>query len=187
MHRLRTASLPLLALLAAGAMLVGGCSSDDDSASSTTTEKAGKGSTTTEVAKGGSTTSVPADEYEQLLSSTESQLAGAAGDVCAVYTVFSAMSNVPAPTDKALIKRYVELNSQLLDAIAGTAPADQAAAAAAISKAATDVRTEGEATNYSEQFMSGPKAFDSQEFQSAIQTFQTQASSQCAGATTTAP
>lgn len=187
MHRLRTATLPVVALLAVGALVLGACSSDDSASSkkTTTTEKSAKGSTTT--AKGTTSSTVPAAEYDQIFGSAESQLAGAGGDVCAVYAVFSTLSSVPPPTDKARIKRYVEVNSQLLAAIAATAPADQAAAAAAISKAATDVKAEGESTGYSDAFMNGPKAFESKEFQTAITTFQSQASSQCASTTTTAP
>ncbi len=180
MPRLRTATLPLVALVAVGALLLGACSSDDDASS--------KKTTTTE-AKGGSkstTTTISKEEWDSKFAAAKGKVDDAKGDVCQLLAVSTGLDDLPNPTTAAQGKDAVDLLVTLLNDIADTAPPENAQAAAAIRKTADAMRKEGEDSNYSDKFLAGPKALEDSEFGSAMQTFSSVAQTKCGTTSTTA-
>ena len=71
--------------------------------------------------------------------------------------------------------------STLLNAIADSAPAENAKAAAAISKAANDLEAEAKDAGYSDEFLASPKALDNEEFNAAMQEFNAATTANCGG------
>ncbi len=184
----RTVLIPFLALLAALTLVAGACSSgdksDEGSIKTATTEKAegdDTGSTdTTEATKSD-------EEFSAAIDDARQQIKDAEGDPCKVIETFQSLgSSLGTPTSADQRKQTTELAIDFYTALADAAPEDLSAEADQVRSTVKEIQKEGEESNWSEEFMTEPKAVkDNEAFTEATTKLLTTLSSGCT--TTTAP
>ena len=171
-----------VAVVATFALLAGACSSDKDS----------KAETTTTVKSDGTSETIPeptADEaYSAKIAEFSSEIASAGTDLCAVATVTT--EGPPEPTNSKQAEEAVGLYVQLLNAVAGTFPADSAAESESLRMAANTLQAEAQAAGYPPDFLSGDagqNALSGDGYTAAMAEYQTIYQAQCAPVTQTDP
>lgn len=143
--------LPLLAVLAMLTSVAGACSSDkkaDETKKTTTTEQ-----------DAATTTTVSDATFAATVDEARKQLEAAGTDPCKVIAVYqSAGTSMNNPATTAQRKEATALAVSFFNALADAAPKDLAAEAATIHKVSGQLEQEGKDTNWSSEFMKGPKS-----------------------------
>lgn len=186
MNRIRRSALVTVALAASLTLVAAACGDSDTGSSSdktTTTEKKQDKETTTTEAGSGDT-----PEFGPALDQAEQGLEDASGDACALAEFLSSLDNLPDPADPQEVERAVDFVAAMLTAVADTAPEANAAQAATLKKAATDLVAEGQAADFSVDWFNGqdtPTTLSDPEVSAALGEFQSQTSTQCGSAPST--
>lgn len=195
--------MPSRHLLAGALMVVAlltattACGNDSDVAKSTsTTAKPAASSTTAGDSAGSSApdtttgedtteTTVARTAFADSIGRLNSDLDAAKGDACKLFALFDSTATVEDPSDKAESEQAIAYVVRLLNAVADAAPASLSTEADAIRATAKKVQDQAAAAGYDPAFLSSEKftAFDDPAFNTAMQKFSEQISSECAPTT----
>lgn len=171
MHRTRSITAAVVAVLALVATACGG----DEEADETTTTAAGEQSTTT-------VEPLSDEEFLAEVEQVTSSIEAAGNEFCAVIEAASAPGPTAAPDGEAQVRATVEAQVGILEAIAAAEPVDEENAAV-LRETAAQLAQAAEDAGYSEDFIQGEASAEillSDEFNAAITAYQTRRANECA-------
>jgi hypothetical protein len=164
-------------LFASFALMAGACGGSDDASDSKDEDAT---TTTVDDSAGQTTTTLNDEDYLAQVAQITTAIEGAGTDLCALSEVTAA--GPPEPANTAQVEAAVGLYASLLNALAGTLPAESAANADALRSSATTLQTAAADAGYPEDFFSTDAVSDAlsgEAYDAAMTEYQTIYSSTC--------
>ncbi len=164
-----------VAAVAALALVGGACGGDDD-------DKKDDETTTTAESTETTLAEISDEEFNAQVEPLLADLEAAGTDLCAVLEAASATGPEAAASTEAQVKATVDAQVEILRAIAATEPVDTANAEI-INRVADELSAAAEADGYTTEFLQGEEftqVLGAEDFSTAIGSYQTRQSSECA-------
>jgi len=156
------------------------CSGDDDTSA--------RSSTTAPSTSVAAPSTVDDADFDKQAATAEAMIANAGNDPCRIVTAFAPASSLPTPINAEQTQRGVKVIAGLFTSAADSAPPAAAGDAAVLRQAATDLVAEGEAAQWSPDWLLKiPKAISDAKVVQAFTNYQKAVATTCGGATTTPP